>query len=280
MAGTKFYYATYEITGTPGMQDLQRDWSQDDLAFNQFDEFFDRKEAVVETDDGGWYFGRVDPEMHRFYGKFGRVYSDEPLIYDEEEGDFVQLGSKTTEADYSVFLLDTELELIVYTSTYRVRNKNFIKYFKKGFDKHSSGSLEIEITPVTNDKELQQVISEYPIYEIEAELHPSNPGPDPAWEDLDESMRNMLVNKLGIDAERFEEEGINMEEGFISQVAEMAETKYGDTWKVVYVDEREELQVITDGEDPVTQTTEDDIDTVGGVKARKDELISKVMTFL
>lgn len=280
MTDTKFYYATYEITGSWGWEDVQPDWSQERRVREVFKDFFDRKEPVVETDDGGWYFGRVDPEVNRFYGKFGRVYSDEPLIYDEEEGDFVQLDSKTTEADYSVFLLDTELNLIVYSSTYRVRNKNFIKYFERGFDNHTSGSLQIVFSPVKNEKELNQVINEYPVYELEAELHPSNPGPEPAWEDLDESMRNMLVNKLGINAERFEEEGINMEEGFISQVAEMAETEYGDTWKVVYVDEREELQVITDGENPVTKSTEEDVDTVGGMKVHTDELIDKVMSFL
>lgn len=93
-------------------------------------------------------------------------------------------------------------------------------------------------------------------------------------------MREMLVNKLGISAERFEKEGINMEEGFISQVAEMAETKYGDSWKVVYVDERQELQVITDGEDPVTKKIDGEIDTVGGVKANLSDLANKVKTFL
>ncbi|MYL18168.1 DUF4747 family protein [Halorubrum terrestre] len=248
--------------------------------YSVFEDFFDQKEAVVETSDGGWYFGRVDAEASQFFGKFGRVYSDEPTIYDDQKGDFVQLGSEMTDADYSVFMLDLSEGFIAHSSTYRVRNKNFIKYFQKAFDKHSSGTLTIELQPVKNEKEIGEVISEYPVYELEADLHPSNPGPEPAWEDLDESMREMLVNKLGISAERFEKEGINMEEGFISQVAEMAETKYGDSWKVVYVDERQELQVITDGEDPVTKKIDGEIDTVGGVKANLSDLANKVKTFL
>lgn len=280
MTGTRFYYATYGFEGTMAWEDIDPSWSEDEREAHLFENYFNQKNAVVETDDGGWYFGKYKKEGDIFYGKFGRVYSDEPLVYDEEEGDFVQLGRETTEADYSVFMLDIRQKLIVFSSTYRVRNKNFKKYFEQGFNMHSSGHLEVNLKPVKNEKELNEVVNEYPVYQLEADLHPSNPGPEPAWEDLDESMREMLVNKLGIDAERFEEEGINMQEGFISQVAQMAETEYGDSWRVKYVDERGELQVVTDGEDPVIKEVEDNIDSIGRIKGLREELISKVNSFL
>jgi len=279
MSGTKFYFAEFEISGTLPFED-QYDPSLPDeqRKRNALLQYLEHPEAVVRTDGGGWYFGRID-DGELIYGKFGKTYSDEPTRYDEELGDFVELDEETTDADYSMFIIDFDKRILIFSSTYRVRNNNFISNFESGFSNVFSGSATIEITLIENDESLETVLENYPVYKLEAEVRPTNPGPDPAFEDLDESLQEMLVEKFGITAERFNGEGINVHEDFLQEVTSMSMSKYGESWRVHYGDD-EVLKVISSDSEPATTETDEEIENLGGLRNYSTQLVESALAFL
>lgn len=280
MSETKFYFASFEISGTLPYED-QYDPSlpPEERKRNALDMYLNYRDAVVRTEGGNWYFGRIEEYQELIYGKFGKTYSDEPTRYDESVGDFVELDEEMTDADYSMFIIDFERRLLIFSSTYRVRNSNFVKNFEKGFQNVFNEAAEIELTLIENDESLETVLEEYPIYQFEAELRPTNPGPDPAFEDLDDSMQEMLVKTLGISAERFEDEGINMEEDFLQQVASMSMSEYGESWRVQYGDDQV-LKVISSDSEPATTQIDEEIDGLGALRNYSQELLDNARAFL
>ncbi|ELZ03687.1 hypothetical protein C480_15020 [Natrialba aegyptia DSM 13077] len=234
---------------------------------------------VVTSESGNWYFGRIDEHNGLIYGKFGKTYSDEPTRYDEEEGDFVELDEETTDADYSMFILDFERRIIIFSSTYRVRNSNFITNIQDGYKNIIGEASELRLRLLENDADLQHVLEEYPIYEIDAELRPTNPGPDPAFEELDESMQEMMVERLGITAEQFNGDGINVHEDFIQQVTSMSMSEYGESWRVKYGDD-EVLKVVSSESEPATTQIDEEIDGLGALRNYSQELLQNAIAYL
>lgn len=279
MSGTKFYFAEFSISGILPFKE-QYDISRDteDRKRDALIRYLSHREPVVSTATGNWYFGRLE-DRGLIYGKFGKTYSDEPIRYDEDIGDFVEVDEKTSDADYSMFVIDFPQRLIAFSSTYRVRNNNFTKNFERGFKNVISDRAEIEVNLITNQENLEEVLEKYPIYKLEAELIPTNPGPEPAFEDLDESMQEMLVEKLGITAERFDGDGINIHEDFLDQVTQMSMSEYGESWRVEYGDD-EVLKVISSEEEPATTRLDADIDELGRLMDYSQQLISNAKAYL
>ncbi|USZ68966.1 hypothetical protein NGM10_04320 [Halorussus salilacus] len=280
MAGTKFYFAKFNISGTlPLGAEYDLSQSEDERKRTALEQYLNHNDAVVHTESGGWYFGRVEEHNGLIYGKFGKTFSDEPTLYDQEIGDFVELDEETPDADYSMFIIDFETRVIAFSSTYRVRNNNFVENFQKGFKNVISDAVNLKLELLHNEEQLENVLEEYPVFKIEAELRPTNPGPDPAFEDLDESMQEMLVEKLGISAERFEGEGINVHEDFIEQVTSMSMSEYGESWRVEYGDD-DVLKVVSSESEPATTRTDEEIENLGALHNYSNQLISTAKSYL
>lgn len=161
-----------------------------------------------------------------------------------------------------------------------MRNKNFIKNFKQGFYNIIGEEAEIEIELMVNDEELQKVIEQYPVHEFEAEVVPTNPGPDPAFENLDESLQEMLVSKFGITAEQYDDEGINMEQDFIQQFTSMSMSEYGESWRVEYDDDGV-LKVVSSSEaEPASTRLKEEIDNLGGLRNYTSKLVNTAESYL
>lgn len=276
MTGTKFYFAEYEISGSYGFSTYSRDLSIDEINDELIQDYISSEGPVITTSDAEWYFGRPESDPELLYGKFGKVYRDEPIIYDDEEQDFIEVAEPNIDADYSVFVIDMEKNLIIYSSTYRVRHANFKKYFEKGFEEHTSGNLEIELKLLENNDEFEYVIENLPIYGVEAELEPSNPGAEDEWRELDDSMQEMLINKLEIGAEG---DDINVDEDFLRQVLEMSQSDYGNDWSITYGDDGY-VKVISADEEVINESFDDEVDTIPSLRQRAQDLIAYGQSFL
>lgn len=285
MSGTKFYFAEFEISGTLPIQE-QYDVTRDveDRKRDALMEFLENSGPVVTYDDSRWYVGRVKPHKGLIYGKFGKTYTDEPTRYDEEIGDFINLEEKVTDADYSMFVIDYPNKVMAFSSTYRVRNSNFKTNFEKGFQNVVGQKTRLDLTLLRNEEELEEVLEEHPVYKLEAELRPTNPGPDPAFEDLDDSMQEMLVEKLGITAEAIDGEGINVHEDFLKQVTSMSMSEYGESWRVEYGDyedgQGQVLKVISSEDEPATTRLEKEVEEIGGLRNYSNQLLDTARSFL
>lgn len=282
MQGDKFYFARFEISGTlpfDGQYDLSR--PQEDRKRDVLLDYLRSSGPVNETRSGDWYFGRIDEQDEIIYGKFGKVYSDEPTLYDEEIEDFVEVDEEVPDADYSMFLVDFDNRIIAFNSTYRVRNSNFVKNFQIGFSNVIGREANLDIELLTNDEDLQTVLDEYPIYKLEAEVRPTNPGPDPAFEDLDDSLQEMLVEKFGITAERFDDSGINIDQEFIKEVTSMSMSEYGESWRVEYGDNNA-LKVVSSGEDsePATTRIDTELNNLGELRNYAAQLRETALAYM
>lgn len=200
-------------------------------------------------------------------------------MYDEEIGDFVEIDEEVPDADYSMFILDFEKRIIAFSSTYRVRNSNFISNFEQGFYNIIGDASEFEIWLLENQEELQTVLENYPVYKLEAEVRSTNPGPDPAFEDLDESLQEMLVEKFGVTAERFEESGINVEHEFIQELTSMSMSEYGESWRVEYGDD-DVLKVVSSESEPATTRIDEELDDLGSLRNYASQLIDTAISYL
>lgn len=157
MSGTKFYFATFEVEGNFGF-DYPADMEYDRKVRESLTDFVELEGAVAQGDSEEWYFGRPEFDANMIYGKFGKVYADEPLTYDDEIGDFVEGDEPNKEADYSLFAIDLENNLVIFSSTYRVRHRNFTKYLKKGYDSFTGGDASIHLELVRNKEGVETVI--------------------------------------------------------------------------------------------------------------------------
>lgn len=233
---------------------------------------------VVETDSGDWYFGSYDDNDSYVLGKFGKVYTDEPVTYDEDVGDFVEKLQPNVDADYSMFLLHFEKNLLIFNTTYRVRHRNFIKHFEMGFKENTKGSLEISIDYLYNNDDVDAVIENFPVLNADFQLQPSNPHSEDAWEELDDHIQKMLARELDIDIDSLEGESLNFDDEILNQMFQMSKSDYGN-YEIVYNDDGQIKVINSEEEDPV-QTRRDEPQSLGGLKSAASELIRFADSFL
>lgn len=281
MPYTKFYFAKFEISGTLPIEDQYDPAESTDVRKRRWlKQYLGMDRAVVSGQDSQWHFGRLDDYQGYLFGSFGKTYTDEQRDYDEEIGDFVLVNEEATDADYSLFIVDFEERVIAFSSTYRVRQNNFVTNFEAGWENVIGADSSIELELVENNTSLEQVLEEYPVYRIDAEVRPTNPGPDPAFKDLDQEIQDMLVEKFGITAERFNESGINVENEFVEQVTSMAMSEYGESWEVQYGDD-DVLRVISSSDStPATTRLRGEFERVGELRDYTQDLFSSVRGLL
>lgn len=280
MSGQRFYFAEFEIGGTLPFEDqYDPSKSPDERKREVLIKYLKHSGAVTKTSTGNWYFGRSEEDGRLIYGKFGKVYSDEPTEYDEDLGDFVETGERVNDADYSVFVMDFDQRVMAFGSTYRVRNNNFIANFEEGFKNVIGAAAELNVELLENKEDLETILEEYPIDKLRAEVRPTNPSPDPAFEDLDESLQDMLVEKLGVEAKAADEDGINIEQEFLRQVASMSMSEYGESWQITYRDNGN-LKVISSDSEPAATRTDSRVENIDELRNYASDLIDAATSYL
>jgi len=272
MVETTFHFAKWNVTGTlTDLTDLDPTATSDDLVREAILEFIDTNEPVAETDNSRWHFGDYEEEVDRVYGKFGKVYTDDPVTYDPDEGDFVESAEPNIDADYSVFMIHFGLNLLVYNTKNRVGHQQFRKRFAEGFADSTNNSAQFDSEYIYNTQSIEHILSETTVHEAQFELEPSNPENEDEWEDLDESIQQMLADKFNLDAESAE--GLNFDEEFIAQALAMSQTQYGN-YRLKYDDDGTVRIRTSDGE-PV-RIREERPESIGGIRALSSELINYV----
>lgn len=149
MSGTELYLATSEAEGNFSL-DYSADMEYDRKVRESLTDSVELEGVVAQGDLEEWHFGRPEFGANIIYGESGKVYADGPLTYDNEMGDFVESGELNEEADYSLFVIDLEDNLVIPSSTYRVRHRNFTRYPKKGYDSFTGDDTSIHLELVGN----------------------------------------------------------------------------------------------------------------------------------
>jgi len=275
MVDTTFYFIKYEIDGTlTSLADFDPSQDHDDLVRDAFIDYISAKESVVEGSEGKWYFGDYEVESDRIYGEFGKVYSEEPDIYDEEKGVFVESTTPNTEADYSLFLLHLEKNILIYNTRNRIGKNQFINKFREGFRRSVSDAAEMKTEFIQNTDSVERVVEETTVKEAEFDLVPSNPENEDEWEDLDERIKDMLATRLDLDAESAQ--GLNFDEELLRQALEMSKSSYGEFY--LKYDENGTVRVL-DSEGLPLSKAEERPDSIGGMRAKAGDLLAYVSPF-
>lgn len=277
MPKTNFWFTTFEIEGvTRDITDFDPSQSREDIVRESIREYVRTNEAVTESSTGKWYFGAIDDRGDTILGKFGKEYTDETSQYDEERGDFVDDVGASIDAQYSMFILHFPQNLLVYNTRNRVGYKQFPRNFAKGYNETHGGQMNVE--PLRNTADIDTVISEHRVFDAEFELEPSNPGSEPEWEAIDNSIHEMVADSLDIEVEALEGSGLNFDEELLSQILEMSKTEYGEF--EVYYDEDGYVKKITSGEgEPIVQR-EPEPEGLGGLSELSTQLINYASTFI
>lgn len=279
MSKTTFYFTTFEVTGTlTTVLDFDPTRSPEERERELLENYIQTTDPVAEDQSGTWYFGAPDIQERYALGKFGKVYTEEPTTYDEELGDFIDDAAKSKDADYSMFIIDFEDNILIYNTKNRIGYQQFRKHFAKGFSETYGADLSIETKFIRNRDDIETVVEEKPVYEASFELEPSNPSNHPDWRDLDESIQEMLAKQLEILAKADEEKSLNMDEDLLKQAVKMAQTKYGIDYRIVYDDDGQ-VKTITKERDPI-QTREEEPDTIGGLREMTRDLISYANSYV
>ena len=277
MAKTNFWFATFKIENvTRDLTDLDRTKSREDIIRESLQEYVRTNEAVTESSTGKWYFGAIDDRGDTILGQFGKEYTDETSQYDEERGRFVDEAGASIDAQYSMFILHFPTQLIIYNTRNRVGYKQFLRNFTKGYNEKHGGQMRTE--PLRNTADVDTVISEHRVFDAEFELEPSNPSSEPEWEALDDSIHEMVADRLGIEVEAIEGSDLNFDEELLSQILEMSKTEYGEF--EIYYDEDGYVKKITSGEgEPIVQR-ETEPEGLGGLAELSSQLINYASTFI
>lgn len=283
MSETTFWYTTYNVDGTlTNLTDYDPEKDRKDREFDLFIDYFDEKDPVVEDSSGRWYCGGTDTSHPDYIiGKFGREFIEDASAYNEDKGDFEDYDNDRKNAEYVVLIIHIELELIIHTTRNRVGHEQFKKYFARGFNNFAGGDVTLEIESLENDDEIEQIVSDQPVYGVDVELVPSNPSSDPGWKDLDDRMKEMVAQKLGLDVQGDIEnqKDLNVDEDLLNAAIQMVQSPYGEEYTVIY-DDNGQIKKITDGDDQVTWTEEKELDSIPKLSAIADSLINFGESFL
>lgn len=273
---TTFYFTEFEVISAPSPKDTQIDHSEQ--IRNSIINYMNSDEPIVVSDSDDWRFGDIEVEDQYVVGQFGKIFEKERTTFDEEKGVFVDNAEPTFEAEYSKFILHFDRGLLIYHTTDRVRHEAFRRNFAEGYEKSKFGDFDLDISFIYNKIDAQAIINNFPVKEASFQIEPSNPHSDPDWEQLDQSVKKMLAQKLDIDVESLEGKSLNFEEEFLSTVFEMSKSDYGE-YELIYDDNGELKSISKDGE-PVKKEEEPQPGTLDELKAMASGLISFASSFL
>jgi hypothetical protein len=279
MSDTTFYFTRYEIEGAlTTLLDYDSSKTRKERERDILEEYIRKDGPIVEGQFGKWYFGRISIEQNYALGKFGKVYSEEPTTYDETEGDFIEEATPNKDADYSMFILDFSNNLLIYNTKNRIGHQQFREYFIDGFKGINGREINLKLEYIRNRDSIEKVMDEKTILKADFKLKPSNPSSDPEWENLDGSLQEMLAEKLELIAESKNGESLNMDEDLLKQGIEMAQTKCGIEYTIVYGDNGV-VKTISKKQNPV-QTTQERPKNLDGLRAYVSDLLNYGESYL
>lgn len=268
--GTTYYFAGLDF-GQQKIAEYTTDSGlpEDTEVIDLLLDFIKSEEPVPTAGEGEWRFGKhqyIDDER-LIVGKLGKEYPNEPKSYNEDIGDFEQRES--VDADVSFFAIFLDLEVIAFTRTLRVRQKNFIRAFETGYNAYHSYGPSLSVSLLENDLSLREVYEiADSVNELKFDLEPTNPEASEEMQAMDERFKEADAEEFKI--ELFSDFGINIRSKVVRATTEFVEKDYAEV-VAKYLNRGRSEQYNSKSKNAITQV-EEDTDELEDVENRASEL--------
>jgi len=229
MSTTKFYFGRihfkHQLTR---LDDYDEDLTRAERIRKLLWEYVDTNKVVYEEKNGSiqWVFGVCYQEDGYILGKFGKVYSDKPTTYDFDRGEFIEEGEPSTQADYSMFLIAPEKNLIIFNQRQHIGYRQFQTAFAGGYDSYVQFEDSLSIGLLQDAADIKELLDTAEIMYADFDLVPTNPTADPDMEVLDNHIRNMEADNFAMAAKS--DGGINMDDDLMQAALAMSTAGYGN----------------------------------------------------
>ena len=247
MPSTNFYFGRlnfkHQLTS---LSNYDAEMDRADRIRSTIREYVNSSEVVYSEvgSDEKWIFGAIIEREGMLFGKFGKIYTNQPTRYDFDEGDFIDSEEEETEADYSMFLVYPEKNLIVFNQRRRIGYRQFQHAFASGYNNYYNLDDGLAVTLLKDAGNVEDLLEETEVQTVEFDLVPTNPTSDPDMQVLDNHIRNMEADNFGIDAKA--DGGINMDDDLMQAALSMSNAGYGDFQMEYERDNRRERFVSAD----------------------------------
>ncbi|WP_410765781.1 hypothetical protein [Haloferax sp. DFSO60] len=277
MDETKFYFG--RISFKHQLQGLD-DFAEGAEEFNKVDRIRERllkytksTEPVYADEDAVWRFGRVEEHGETIIGRFGKVFTDQPMQFDDDEKDFVQSDDNEEIADVSHFIIYPSKNVIAFNRKKHIGHKQFVKVFAAGYGNFYGMPEGITISLLKNSIEVEELLSVAErIHELDFDLVPTNPIRDDEMKVLDEPMREIGADEFSIAAES-ETGSLNPRNSFVRSGFALSNNGYGD-FKITY-EVGGETKFYDSRDKPATLEIEEP-DGIGGLRVSSETIFNQV----
>lgn len=183
-------------------------------------------------ENGGEYklFG-VDNMLDENYlmGHLGYIKEGFHSSYDRENNKAIDVFDKD-KLDYVAFYFNYDYEILAYTTSTKMRQKNFLEIFKKLVLVNSE--IGVELIPQTNSTDLKREIASFErLKRIHLKIVPSNDDKDP-MQDLfgitSETMEDINANRIEQNYVSTQKEGLNKSSESVNKVIQGIAEGYGE----------------------------------------------------
>lgn len=232
MPRTNFYFGRlnfkHQLTS---LDDFNQDLDREERVRQALWNYATTDGVVFEERDGDvqWVFGVTQQENGDIVGKFGKIYPDRPTTYDFDQGDFIEEGEESHQADYSMFLIHPSENLIIFNQRQHIGYRQFQEAFAGGYNNFIGLDDALKITLLQDVEDVYRLLEEATVKYVNFDLVPTNPTSDPDMQILDERIQNMAAEQFGMTAESDSE--INMDDDLMQAALNMANAGYGN-WEM------------------------------------------------
>ncbi|MET3092117.1 DUF4747 family protein [Enterococcus casseliflavus] len=186
----------------------------------------------IFDEDGGEYklFG-VDNMLDEKYlmGHLGYIKEGFHSSYDRENDKAIDVFDED-KLDYVAFYFNYDYEILAYTTSTKMRQKNFLGIFRELVLANSD--IGVELIPQTNSTDLKKEIANFErLKRIHLKIVPSNDDKDP-MQDLfgitSETMEDINANRIEQSYVSTQKEGLNKKSKYVAKVIQGIAEGYGE----------------------------------------------------
>jgi hypothetical protein len=236
---TNFYFGRihfkHQLTS---LMDYDEDLTRTERVRQALWEYIRTDDVVFEDEEENWVFGACIEREGYLFGKFGKIYPDHPTRYDFDEGDFIEEGEVSTQADYSMFFVYPQQNLIIFNQRQHIGYRQFQRAFAGGYSNHVGIEDAVSIGLLKDAADVQEIIDQSEVSYVNFDLVPTNPTSDPDMQILDDHIQNAGADSFGVDAKA--DGGLNMEDDLLQAALNMSAAGYGEFEMEYEQDDRRE----------------------------------------
>lgn len=277
MANTKFYFGRiifkHQLSGLDDFIEDDEEFDKVEKVRNLLLGYVNESDPVYREDGEVWRFGRVEEYEGLIIGKFGKVFAEQPMQYDDDAEDFVESREDEEIADVSFFVIFPEKNVIAFNRKKRIGHKQFAEYFAEGYNFVHGIADGMEIKLIKDGMDIERVLEEADnVFSVDFSLVPTNPVNDEEMRVLDTPMQEMGADELifypAADTGSLETDHPYLQSGFA-----LSNNGYGDF----------EMSYEQDGENKIYNSRNrparfeiEEPDGLGGMRDKVDDIYNQV----